>query len=296
MKVINQSFYELDDNRLYQRIELCGRVCYKSEDKITETSALNFVKKICVNNHGSVLEHYTFVFKVNEGYYNTLKNASLKFFDFTNITYPIVSFNLRAFLNYYNLDNNFEVLLPIISYLSEVYPDLFNKPSVDFVNQELEEIKNLFSLSDEERDIHQKVSIKIITDRGVTHELVRHRLASFSQESTRYCNYSKDKFNKEITVIKPSDISEELYQVWEKSMLEAEQSYFNMIDNGATPQLARSVLPNSLKTEIVTTASIKEWKLIFELRCAPQAHPDIRVIMNQIKAYFIEKGYINENY
>ena len=130
----------------------------------------------------------------------------------------------------------------------------------------------------------------------MTHELVRHRLASYSQESTRYCNYSKEKFNNEITVVRPTGISEELYAIWEKAMLEAEKQYFEMINNGAQPQLARGVLPNSLKTEIVTTASIKEWKLIFDLRCAVYAHPDIRHIMNQIKAYFVEKGYINENY
>lgn len=296
MKVVNQSFVELDDKRLYQKIELCGRVCYKSEDKITETSALNFVKKICVNNHGSVLEHYTFVFKVSEEYYNLLKGSSLKFFDFTNISFPIVSFNLRAIITYYNIDNNYEVLLPFIRYLSSKYGEIFNKPTSTSINEFVEEIIDLSSLNEEERDIHQKVSIKIITDRGVTHELVRHRLASFSQESTRYCNYSKDKFNNEITVIKPQDITDEQYLIWEKSMLEIEKNYFALIENGATPQLARSVLPNSLKTEIVTTASIKEWKLIFELRCAVQAHPDIRFIMNKIKSYFIEKGYINENY
>ena len=296
MKVIEQSFYELSDNRLYQRIELCGRVCYKSEDKITETSALNFVKKICVNNHGSVLEHYTFVFKVTNEYYDLLKSSDLKFFDFTNVTYPIVSFNLRAFLNYYNVDNNYQPLLPIISYLNKKYPDLFNAPTCNFNEEDLQEVEDLFSLTDEERDVHQKVSIKITTDRGVTHELVRHRLASYSQESTRYCNYSKEKFNNEITVIKPTGISDELFVIWEQAMLSAEKQYFEMINNGAQPQLARGVLPNSLKTEIVTTASIKEWKLIFDLRCAVYAHPDIRHIMNQIKAYFVEKGYINENY
>lgn len=296
MKVVNQSFYEIEESRLYQKIELCGRVCYKSEDKITETSALNFVKKICVNNHGSVLEHVTFVFKVGKSYYDELKNAELKFFDFTNISFPIVSFNLRAFLNYYNFDNNYGVLLPVISYLNNLYPDLFNKPSSSFNKEDICLLDNLSSLTNEERDVHQKVSIRLITDRGVTHELVRHRLASFSQESTRYCNYSKDKFNREITVIKPIEISDELYAIWEKGMVDAENAYFSMVEKGATPQLARSVLPNSLKTEIVVTASVKEWKLIFDLRCAVQAHPDIRYIMNEVKLHFVKKGYINENY
>lgn len=296
MKVIEQSFYELNDNRLLQKIELCGRVCYKSEDKITETSALNFVKRICVNNHGSVLEHYTFVFKVSEEYYFLLKSCDLKFFDFTNISYPIVSFNLRAFLNYYNNDNNYEPLLPIITYLSNKYPELFNKPTSSFVNYEISEVEDLFTLKDEERDVHQKVSIKLITDRGVTHQLVRHRLASFSQESTRYCNYAKDKFNNEIVVIRPEGITEEQYDIWAKAMEECEKAYFNMISNGALPQLARGVLPTSLKTEIVITASIQEWKVIFDLRCSSHAQPDTRVLMEKVKEHFITKGYINENY
>ena len=276
MKVIEQSFYEIDDKRLFQKVELCGRVCYKSEDKITDTSAHNFVKKICTNNHGSVLEHFSFTLKLKEEYYEFLKKQNLPFFEFTNITFPLVSFNLRAFLNFYNVDNEF-------------------KPTKKCEDEVLELIEDYSLLTEEERDVHQRISIKLITDRGVTHELVRHRLASFSQESTRYCNYGKDKFGNQITVIKPVEISDELYDIWYKAMQEAEKFYFEMINKGATPQLARSVLPNSLKTEIVVTASIKEWKLIFELRCAMQAHPDIRYIMLKIKSYFIEKGYINEN-
>lgn len=295
MKVIEQSFYEIDDKRLFQKVELCGRVCYKSEDKITDTSAHNFVKKICTNNHGSVLEHFSFTLKLKEEYYEFLKKQNLPFFEFTNITFPLVSFNLRAFLNFYNVDNEFSLLLPIIKFLSSLYPELFNKPTKKCEDEVLELIEDYSLLTEEERDVHQRISIKLITDRGVTHELVRHRLASFSQESTRYCNYGKDKFGNQITVIKPVEISEELYDIWYKAMQEAEKYYFEMINKGATPQLARSVLPNSLKTEIVVTASIKEWKLIFELRCAMQAHPDIRYIMLKIKSYFIEKGYINEN-
>lgn len=295
MKVIDQSFYEIDEKKLFQKIELCGRVCYKSEDKITEDSALNFVKKICVFNHGSVLEHYAFVLKIDNEYYELLKRNELLFFDFTNITYPLVSFNLRAFLNYYNVDHNYEVLLPIINFLSGLYPELFDKPTKEFKNYNISLIEDFNKLSFLEREVHQRISIKLITDRGVTHELVRHRLASFSQESTRYCNYGKDKFGNEITVIKPVDISNEAYEVWYQAMLNAEKSYFKMLELTSSPQLSRSVLPNSLKTEIAVTCSLKEWELIFELRCAPQAHPDIRFIMNKVKDYFIEKGYLNEN-
>ena len=295
MRVIDQSFIELDDKRLYQKIEMCGRVCYKSEDKITETSALSFVKKICVNNHGSVLEHFIFVFKIDEVYYNLLKEDNLNFFNLTNITRPIVSFNLRAFLNYYNVDKNNRVLLPLTIYLSKQYPDLFEVDDEAYSLFEVDYIDDINILSEPERDVHQYISIKATTDRGVTHELVRHRLASFSQESTRYCNYSKDKFGNEITVIRPTSITEETYPIWKEAMEIAEKLYFEMVSKGASPQLARSVLPNSLKTEICITASLKEWKLIFDLRCAPQAHPDVRVLMNDIKAYFLTRGYIHDS-
>ena len=292
MKYINQSFMELDDKRLFQKIELCGRVCYKSEDKITETSAINFVKKICVNNHGSVLEHYAFVLRVDETYYNELKEARLEFFTLTNESFPIVSFNVRAFFNYYNLDNNFEPLVKIRDFIAYTHPNLLDNVVVNETDGSISLIEDFESLTENERDLHQRVTIKLITDRGVTHELVRHRLASFSQESTRYCNYGKDKFGKEITCIRPVELKDEDLPIWIKSMEEAEKAYFDLLDRGATPQLARSVLPTALKTELCLTANIKEWKLIFDLRCSPFAHPDVRVLMNEVKTYFVEKGYI----
>ena len=157
MKVIDQSFYEIDEKRLFQKIELCGRVCYKSEDKITEDSALNFVKKICVFNHGSVLEHYAFVLKIDNEYYELLKRSELLFFDFTNIIYPLVSFNLRAFLNYYNVDHNSEALLPIINFLSGLYPELFDKPTKEFKNYNISLIEDFNKLSFLEREVHQRI-------------------------------------------------------------------------------------------------------------------------------------------
>lgn len=127
---------------------------------------------------------------------------------------------------------------------------------------------------------HSCLSVKFIVDRGVSHELVRHRIASFAQESTRYCNYSKDKFGKEITVIKPFFFEEETqnYLSWEKAMEEAEKHYFNLLENGATPQEARSVLPNSTKTEITITANYREWRSFFKLRTAKAAHPQMREV------------------
>ncbi|MBP1713240.1 MAG: thymidylate synthase, flavin-dependent [Deltaproteobacteria bacterium] len=118
-------------------------------------------------------------------------------------------------------------------------------------------------------------------DRGISHELVRHRLASFSQESTRYANYSKDKFGKEITVIRPYfwDRSSDLYSVWRQAMEQAEEKYLHLIGLGARPEEARTVLPNSLKTELIMTCNLREWRHIFDLRCSRAAHPQMRELL-----------------
>lgn len=128
---------------------------------------------------------------------------------------------------------------------------------------------------------HEKVTVRIICDRGVSHEIVRHRIASFSQESTRYCNYAKDKFGNEISVIEPffwnkqSNDSADMYSIWKTAMESAEQAYFKLLAAGASPQEARSVLPNSLKTEIVMSMNLREWRHFFKLRTASAAHPQM---------------------
>lgn len=127
---------------------------------------------------------------------------------------------------------------------------------------------------------HVSISVQFICDRGVSHELVRHRLASFSQESTRYCNYSKDGFGSEITVIRPCFFEEgtQAWNTWVASCQKAENSYFSLLDIGCTPEQARSVLPNSLKTTVVMTANIREWRHILKLRCSSAAHPQMREV------------------
>lgn len=127
---------------------------------------------------------------------------------------------------------------------------------------------------------HSSLSVKFTVDRGVSHELVRHRIASFAQESTRYCNYSKDKFGNEITVIKPCFFEEgsKKYQEWKNAMSYAQDFYFTLLENGATAQEARSVLPNSTKTEITITANYREWRNFFKLRTAKAAHPQMREV------------------
>ncbi|MBF0229163.1 MAG: FAD-dependent thymidylate synthase [Desulfamplus sp.] len=127
---------------------------------------------------------------------------------------------------------------------------------------------------------HLTTTVRIITDRGVLAELTRHRLASFSVESTRYCNYSQDKYGNEITFIKPCFWQEynDKYKLWVQAMANAEATYLLMIKNGATPEQARSVLPNSLKTEIIISCNLRELRHILDLRCSAKAHPQIKEI------------------
>lgn len=127
---------------------------------------------------------------------------------------------------------------------------------------------------------HCIFTVKFICDRGVSHEIVRHRMASYAQESTRYCNYSKGKFDGEITVIEPKFLEPGTkgHELWKNSCEATEKAYFDLLDWGCTPQEARAVLPNSLKTEVVMTANIREWRHFFKLRTAKAAHPQMREV------------------
>lgn len=138
---------------------------------------------------------------------------------------------------------------------------------------------------------HYNITVKFICDRGVTHEIVRHRLASYCQESTRYCNYSSDKFGTEITVIKPCYLDEgtEGYRMWAGLCSLAEAYYFDLLNYGCTPQEARAVLPNSLKTELVMTANIREFRHFFKLRCSKAAHPQMREVALMLLKEFKER-------
>jgi len=138
---------------------------------------------------------------------------------------------------------------------------------------------------------HASITVRLICDRGVTHEIVRHRIASYSQESTRYCNYSSDKFGSEITVIKPFFWNEdpEKYKIWCQAMDACEKAYHDLIEAGATPQEARSVLPNSLKTEIVMSMNLREWRHFFKLRTSKRSHPQMREIAIPMLEAFKER-------
>lgn len=153
-------------------------------------------------------------------------------------------------------------------------------------------IKNLIDRGHEAMIEHSSLSVKFICDRGVSHELVRHRIASFAQESTRYCNYANDKFGNELTFIKPcfwENATDKHMAIWLEAMKAAEVVYLSLIENGAQPQEARSVLPNSIKTEITITANYREWRNFFKLRTAKAAHPQMRELTIPLLAELKEK-------
>lgn len=138
-------------------------------------------------------------------------------------------------------------------------------------------LRGLIKIGHESVLEHASVTSVVICDRGITHEIVRHRIAAYCQESTRYCNYSKGKFGNEITVVEPPfwDHKDPEYQIWYDACAQTEAAYFELLGRGCTPQKARDVLPNSLKTQIAITMNIREWRHFFRLRCAKDAHPQM---------------------
>jgi len=152
-------------------------------------------------------------------------------------------------------------------------------------------LKSKLTLGHESIIEHEKATVMLIIDRGISHEVVRHRIAAYSQESTRYCRYNKDRFGNEITVIEPYFFRgrEADYQLWSETCRLAEKNYMLMLNNGCSPQEARSILPNSLKTEIVVTYNLREWRHFFRLRCDAAAHPQMRQVAIPLLLYFRTK-------
>ena len=238
------------------------------------------------NRHFAMLEHCIFTFAVSKGVYEDLINSRwAKYMFFTNIYDCIVSVNLRTLVE--NVSNS--RLLYLLKCVLINFPE-FEKLCGEAIKQaksitlhELDKNNvNLIDpsfLSEEERSIHKFYSVKFITDRGVSHEIVRHR-NSFAQESTRYVNYMK----RGLTFIKPADFddwSNEVKYTYTKSLIAAEQGYLNMIKNGCKPQEARSLLPTSIKTEVVMTCNIERWKHFFDLRVIGTTgcpHPDMKKV------------------
>lgn len=278
---------------VYKQIERVGRVCYKSEDKITEDSAKPFVDRMIKSGHGAMLEHGTVYLKfLWDGKTCELCNQTLpcKLLDKYCINkYSIVNYNGNDIY----ITTNFRVLVE---------------------NGWLDDLKYIC----EPTEYHERrVTVHFVCDRGVSHEFVRHRVMSFAQESTRYCNYSKDKFGNELTFIKPCWFDSSLIddtghwdantfyrmptQSVEESaflgtLLSAEKSYFNLLKCGWKPQEARAVLPNSLKTELVVTGFVSDWNHFFDLRArgttgAP--HPQAKELAEPLMKEFIARKYID---
>ena len=164
--------------------------------------------------------------------------------------------------------------------------------SENLINEESAKkfIKRIIASGHESVLEHEKLTIKFICDRGVSHEIVRHRIASYSQESTRYCNYSQEKFGKELTLIRPCfwKDDEEKYRIWCDVMEKVECSYNELMSMGAKPEEARSILPNSLKTEIVVTMNLRELRHFLRLRTSTKAHPQMREVANMLLRYVKE--------
>lgn len=307
MRLIKPSFEIIEQQAglegMYKQIELAGRTCYKSEDKITEDSAKGFVERMIKSGHGAMLEHGTVYMFIPIGcdkhdYYVAQK--------YHNNKYSKVIIRNEHFLldkNGYYITTNLRVLVE---------------------NEWMDDLKYICDLT----EFHERrVCVRFICDRGVSHEYVRHRVFSFAQESTRYCNYSKDKFGNELTFIIPCwlDIPEGKYtnitkqsdedgeykqiMIYENNINAYpltttsegrflwncywdEHDYFDLLNYDWKPQQARAVLPNSLKTELVMTGFVSDWKHFFELRDAGSAHPQAQELAKPLHEEFIKRGYI----
>lgn len=295
MKLIKPSFEIWNQpaglEGVYKQIEGAGRVCYKSEDKIAEGTAKAFVDRMIASGHGAMLEHGTVYLKV----FNVIENSEL-IDKYKSNKYSVVKegtevYNCHGDILYGSckcITTNLRVLVE---------------------NGWLDDLKYICKPT----EFHEKrITVHFVCDRGVSHEFVRHRVMSFAQESTRYCNYSKDKFGNELTFIQPCWLDDErlklygpyhtvirdksLESIFIASLNNAEKDYIDLIDLGWKPQEARAVLPNSLKTELVVTGFVSDWNHFFDLRArgttgAP--HPQAKELAEPLMKEFIARKYIN---
>ena len=321
MNIIKPSYeLMLHNGNPYKHIEKIGRICYRSEDSITETSAEPFCGRMFNSNHHAMLEHFRFIVAISQSSYKYLLDSPYRrYLTLTHDKQYIVSASARGFHDIYNnisadIESGTLNVIDAVkaTYTKEVIIDIVHEIINDYhcpmifaehfreyntTNVDMRIINDFSELSDHEYNQHAWYSIHFVCDRGVTHEMVRHRDASFAQESTRYCNYNKGKFGGEITVVEPLFFADDMtgHAIWEQAMRDAELAYLSLIEWGATPQEARSVLPNSLKTEIVITAQVYEWRHIFNLRVlgttgAP--HPQIKEVMSPAYEEMIKEGYL----
>lgn len=286
MKLIESSVQIIEEKDPYKMIELAGRTCYKSEDKITENSAKEFVDRMIKLGHGAMLEHGTIYLTLDGEDPNLSKIQNNPYTKVNIIPYEVLT------------EDNYT-----ISYKAYITTNL----RVLVENN----LKELLCYQVDPTEHHEKrITAKFICDRGVSHEFVRHRVFSFAQESQRYCNYNKDKFNNELTFIKPTwlDIPTGDYTYWDGDWCDidnmkiqlpsdngiadnflwclnnAGMQYRLLINKGLKPQEARGVLPNANKTELVMTGFESDWEHFFELRCSGAAHPDAKKLADELKS------------
>ena len=295
MKLIESSVNLVDIANPFMKIEKVGRTCYKSTSEMTEETAKKFFNNLASRKHTAMFEHANFVFQVDEGVYHTLTgykylNYSIEELENGTERY-LVSGNLRAIV-----ESQEPVLLSV---LGQTDPDLiydgeFQMLLITDEYCKIVDIDKIPNIQEHAYKTHKYLTFHFICDRGVTHEIVRHRPASYAQESTRYCNYTKDKFGGEITFIKPShwdSLSDCARQGYINALSTCEEVYYRLINSGQTPQQARAVLPNALKTELIMTANCEEFDHFFDLRSrgttgAP--HPDMKALADKALALYVE--------
>lgn len=308
MKLIESSVQIIEEKDPYKMIELAGRTCYKSEDKITENSAKEFVDRMIKLGHGAMLEHGTIYLNIPEQTYTeTLEDEFGKFNNPNNGIVDRYRKNKYSKVNSVAANEELRKKYPKVRPFKLTHHYITTNLRVIVENGWEEDLK---WQCDPTEHHEKRITAKFICDRGVSHEFVRHRVFSFAQESQRYCNYNKDKFNNELTFIKPTwlDIPTGDYTYWDGDWCDidnmkiqlpsdngvadnflwclnnAGMQYRLLINKGLKPQEARGVLPNATKTELVMTGFESDWEGFFRLRCSGAAHPDARKLADKLKS------------
>jgi thymidylate synthase (FAD) len=305
MKLIKPSIEILETSNVLKSIELAARTCYQSQDKITEddTSAKKLVKSLIERKHYAMLE-----FGDNLSFYieerdmmNIIKTiCHLPAFGSMKMTFQdevyAVSFNPRTAIEILNYIEPINYNPSVQNFFNSIYDNLHEdlrglreRKERNYIKLENYDFDIIDSLNRHDKPYHKTVTVKLITNRGVTHEIVRHRKNSFGQESTRYVDGIKN-----MSFIEPIWYNEKTsgHDCFNSFLQNVEVTYETLRENGWQKQEAREVLPNSLKTEIVIKATINEWKHIFELRCAKDAHPEMIRIMELVRDEFFEREFI----
>ncbi len=280
---------ELDQASLVVRLEACGRICYKSEGMITADSALPFVKKIAEHGHNSVMEMavVTLGVKCTDKQLSELLAIEPKYlFLDTHGEELLITGSIRAFRELYKRASAVALVQATVAFQVQTHSYLFEgvwdgggdvAAGIEVRKLPLAEVEGLPA---ELLARHRFCGVLFTVNRAVTHEIVRHRPCSYLQESQRYCRYSQDKFGNQVSFIKPMFYEEgsEEYSLWRQAMEDTEKIYLKLLE-GSTPQAARTVLPNSCKTEIIVYCNLAEWKHIFSLRTSKAAEPSMREVM-----------------